>query len=299
MKLLFRRPLVAWLALQLAVSLSAAELVIPAGVRFVRGIEYANPDGQHLQLDLALPAASGEAAPAILCIHGGGFRAGSRASYDKLCLSLAQHGFVAATITYRLAPAYPFPAAVQDSKSAVRWLRAHAAEYRVDPGRIGAFGGSAGAHLALMVGLTAGIKNFEGDQNPGFSSAVQGVVSFYGPTDFTRIYGHSVDAAEVLPLFFGGNLEQARHRHILGSPLNWVSPAAPPTLLVHGTADDHVPYEQAVWMRDRLAACGVDTDLVTLQGAGHGFKGADEVKAERVLVEFFQKHLGTPHAPGP
>jgi len=292
--ILFRRSLLSLLVVPFAGSLSAAELAIPPGVRFVKGIEYANPDQQHLQLDLALPSSSGASAPAIVCIHGGGFRAGSRAGYDKLCLSLAQNGFVAATITYRLAPAYPFPAAVQDSKSAVRWLRSHAAEYHIDPNRIGAFGGSAGGHLALMVGLTAGVKDFEGDQNPGPSSAVQCVVSFYGPTDFTRVYGHSVDAAEVLPLFFGGNLEQARQRHILGSPLNWVSPAAPPTLLVHGTKDDHVPYEQAVWMRDRLAACGVDTDLITLPGAGHGFKGADEVKAEDALVKFFQKHLAAP-----
>jgi acetyl esterase/lipase len=288
------RPSAWFVALVLVASVSAAELAVPTGVRFLPAVEYAKPDGQSLLLDLALPAPSDRPSAAVLCIHGGGFRAGTRQTYDKLCLNLAQHGFVAATITYRLAPASPFPAAIQDSKSAVRWLRTHAAEYRLDPAHIGAMGGSAGAHLALMVGLTPGVKDFEGDQNPGPSSAVQCVVSDFGPTDFTRIYAGSVDAAVVLPLFFGGNLAQARARHIQGSPLYWVTPAAPPTLLVHGTADDHVPYEQAVWMRDRMTACGVDCELVTLQGAKHGFKGADAVKADQVLLEFFQKHLTAP-----
>jgi acetyl esterase/lipase len=282
------------LALSLALPLSAAELGVPPGVTFTKGIEYANPDRQHLQLDLALPAPTGGATPAILCIHGGGFRAGTRGAYDQMCLKLAQRGFAAATITYRLTPAYPFPAAVEDAKSAVRWLRLHAADYHLDPDRIGVTGSSAGAHLALFLGMTAGVKQFEGDQNPGPSSAVQCVVSFYGPTDFTLVYGHSVDAAVVLPPFLGGNLEQARPRHILASPINWVTPAAPPTLFVHGTADDYVPYGQAVLMRDRLAACGVDTDLVAIAGAKHGFRGADEEKAEQALFAFFQSHLMVP-----
>jgi acetyl esterase/lipase len=265
MNRLTRRLLLCLLALRVALPLFAAKLVVPPA---------------------AAPAA------AILCIHGGGFRAGSREGYDRLCLRLAEKGFAAATITYRLAPAFPFPAAVEDSKAAVRWLRAHATAYHLDPARVGVMGGSAGGHLALFVGLTAGVKEFDGDQNPGYSSAVQCVVSFYGPTDFTRSYGHSVDAADVLPLFLGGNLEQARMRHTLASPLNWVTPAAPPTLLVHGTRDKYVAYDQSVWMRDRLVACGVESELLTIEGAGHGFKGADEARAEDALIAFFQVHLG-------
>ena len=117
------------------------------------------------------------------------------------------------------------------------------------------------------------------------------VVNFYGPSDLTKSYGASVDAAEVLPLFFGGDLSTKRREHIVGSPLYWVTPNAAPTLCIHGTKDDHVAYEQAGWIVDRLKASAVEAELLTLQGAGHGFKGADAEKAEKALLAFFDKHL--------
>jgi acetyl esterase/lipase len=273
----------------------SAEVVVPDDVLFERNVEYANPDDQHLQLNIARPKADSSLLPAVLCIHGGGFRAGSRDGYNPLCLSLAHHGFVAATITYRLAPKHQFPAAVHDAKAAVRWLRGNAAKLKVDPKRIGVTGGSAGGHLAQFLGVTAGVAEFEGDQNLGFSSGVACVVNVYGPSDFTKSYGKSVDAHEVLPLWLGGNLEQARLRHVQASPLNWVTPNAVPTLLIHGTEDKYVAYEQALWMRDRLAACGVEVELLTLQGAGHGFKGADSEKADQALLAFFESHLNSGH----
>src|SRR5205085_11379525 len=98
-------------------------------------------------------------------------------------------------------------------------------------------------------------------------------------------------AAEVLPLFLGGDLQTARPRHIRASPLNWVTPDAAPTLLLHGTEDKYVAYEQAIWMRDRLQACGVEVRLLTFDGAGHGFKGEDAAKAEQALFAFFEKQL--------
>jgi acetyl esterase/lipase len=285
------RHLLLFTLLILCPCLRAADLPSPDDILFERNIEYANPDNQHLHLNLARPKTGTGPFPAVLCIHGGGFRAGSRESYDKLCQTLAHHGFVAATITYRLAPKYQFPAAIHDTKAAVRWLRANAAKYNLDPKRIGVTGGSAGGHLAQFLGVTAGVPEFEGDLNPGFSSAVACVVNVYGPSDFTKSYGKSVDAHEVLPLWLGGNVEQARLRHIQASPLNWVTPAAAPTLLIHGTDDKYVAHEQAVWMRDRLAACGVEVNLLTLPGAGHGFKGADAEKADQALLDFFASHL--------
>ena len=276
--------------LSLRAFVSAAELPIPDGVTFTRDVEYSHPDDQHLQLNIAQPKGDGPF-PAIVCIHGGGFRAGKRESYDKLCLTLAQRGYVAITVTYRLAPAAPFPAAVLDCKTAVRWLRAHAAQYHVDPQRIGATGGSAGGHLVQFLGVTAGVLEFELGEHLEQSSAVNCVVNYFGPSDLTKSYGASVDAAEVLPLFFGGDLSTKRREHLIGSPLYWVTPAAAPTLIIHGTKDDHVAYEQATWMVDRLKSCLVEVELLTMEGAGHGFKGPDAEKAEAALLAFFDQHL--------
>ena len=254
-------------------------------------IEYSNPDNQHLQLNMARPTGSGPY-PAVVCIHGGGFRAGTRQGYDGLIKKLAENGYVAVTVTYRLAPKYQFPAAVYDVKAAVRWLRANAAKYHVDPNRIGTTGGSAGGHLAQFLGVTADQKQFEGDGgNPDQSSRVACVVNFYGPSDFTQSYGKSVDAAEVLPLFLGGNLEQARQRHIIASPLYWVTPNAAPTLCVHGTDDNYVAFEQAGWIIDRLKAAGVEATLLPMEGSGHGFKGEAAEKADAAMLAFFDAHL--------
>lgn len=262
-----------------------------ADVALEKGIEYANPNNQHLQLDLARPPEGGGPFPAVLCIHGGGFRAGKREGWDGMCKDLAGRGFVAVTVTYRLAPKYQFPAAVEDCKAAVRWLRLNAARYHIDPEKIGVLGDSAGGHLTQFLAVTGNVHDFDGDQNPGPSSAVQCAVSYYGPCDFTKSYGKSVDAAEVLPLFLGGNLQTAWHRHILASPLYWVTPDAPPMLLLQGTDDKFVNYEQAVLMRDRLKAADVEVELVTLQGAGHGFKGEDLKRANSAAINFLEKHL--------
>ena len=260
-------------------------------VIFEKAIEYANPDNQHLALDLARPDSGAGPFPAVLCIHGGGFRAGNREHWDNACRDYAAHGFVAVTITYRLAPKYPFPAAVQDSKAAVRWLRLNAAKYNIDAGKIAVQGDSAGGHLAQFLAVTSNVHDFDGDQNPGPPSTVQCAVAYYGPCDFTKSYGKSVDAAEVLPLFLGGNLKQAHHRHILASPLYWVTPDCPPILLLHGTKDAYVNYEQAILMRDRLKAADVDAELITFEGAGHGFKGDDARRAGQAALEFIEKHF--------
>ena len=265
---------------------------VPDTVIVEKGIEYANPDDQHLQLNLARPKPGDGPVPAIVCIHGGGFRAGKRESYDGLIVRLAEQGYVAITVTYRLAPKYQFPAAVHDTKAAVRWVRANAAKYKIDPSRIGTTGGSAGGHLAQFLGVTAGVKEFEGDGgNQAESSAVACVVNVYGPSDFTKSYGKSVDAAEVLPLFLGGNLEKARKLHLKASPLYWVTPVAAPTLCIHGTLDKYVAHEQAVWLVDKMNAAGAEAELLTLEGAGHGFKGKDAETADKALMAYFNKKL--------
>jgi acetyl esterase/lipase len=264
---------------------------VPDTVQFETGIEYTNPDNQHLQLDMARPKAEGTY-PAIICIHGGGFRAGNRTGYDPQIIRLAEKGYVAVTISYRLAPKYPFPAAIHDTKAAVRWMRANAKKYGIDPNRIGVTGGSAGGTLVQMLGNTADVKEFEGDGgNPKESSKVTCVVNYFGANDFTKSYGKSVDAAQVLPLYLGGNLEKERLKHIKASPLYWVTPDAAPTLCVHGTNDKYVAHEQSVWLIDKLKAAGVEAELLTLDGAGHGFQGKDAETAEKAMIAFFDKHL--------
>ncbi len=266
--------------------------VVPDDVTFDVGVEYSNPDGQHLQLNIAQPKKGDGPFPAIICIHGGGFRAGSRDGYNGQCIKLAQQGYVALTITYRLAPKYQFPAAIYDTKAAVRWTRANAKKYHIDPDRIGVTGGSAGGHLAQFLGVTTGVPEFEGDGgNADQSSKVTCVVNYFGPSDFTKSYGKSKDAAEVLPLWLGGNLETARKLHVRASPLYWVTPDAAPTLCIHGTKDDYVAYEQATWIVDELKAAEVEAELLTLEGAGHGFKGEDADKADKAMLAFFDKHL--------
>ena len=274
-----------------AVFADAAPMHAESKIIVEKDIEFANPDNQHLQLDMARPDGDGPY-PAVICIHGGGFRGGARQGYDGLIQKLAKNGYVAVTISYRLSPKYQFPAAVYDVKEAVRWLRANAAKYHVDPERIGATGGSAGGHLAQFLGVTADVKQFEGDGgNLDQSSRVACVVNFYGPSDFTKSYGKSVDAADVLPLFLGGNLQQARRRHIEASPLYWVTPNAAPTLCVHGTKDNYVAFEQAGWIVDRLKAAGVEAELLPMEGSMHGFKADVEQKAEAAMIAFFDAHL--------
>lgn len=265
---------------------------IPESVEWIENIEYSSAGDEHLMLNLARPKRGDGPFPAVLCIHGGGFRAGKRESYDNLVVKLAERGYLAVTITYRLAPKYQFPAAVHDTKAAVRWLRANAKSYKIDPNRIGVTGGSAGGHLAQFLGVTSYVPQFEGSGgNPEQSSAVTCVVNVYGPSDFTKSYGKSVDAHEVLPLWLGGNLDTKKSLHIQASPLYWVTPNSAPTLCIHGTEDKYVAHEQAVWLIDKLKASTVEAELLTLEGAGHGFQGADAEKAEQALFAFFDKWL--------
>ena len=284
------------MTLRAILALAAAALLAgPAAaeeITFEAGIEFAKAGGESLQLNLARPKTPTGKLPAILCIHGGGFRAGKREGWDARCKLLAEQGYVAATVTYRLAPKHPFPAAVEDVKAGVRWLRANAEKYSIDPDRIGVIGDSAGGHLAQFLGVTGGVAQFEGDGgNPGVSSRVSCVVNYYGPSDLTKSYGKSVDAAEVLPLWLGGDATKEHRRHILASPLYWVTPSAAPTLLLQGTEDKYVNHEQAVWMHERLKAAEVEVEFLSLEGAGHGFKGADAEKAWKAALAFFEKHL--------
>ena len=285
------RPAIGLLILQLAL-LCGARLAAAGEVEFERDVEYSNPNDAHLKLNLARPKEIEGLAPAVVCIHGGGWTAGNRAGWNGLCRQLAERGYVAVTITYRFAPQHPFPAAVNDAKAAVRWLRANAERLKIDPDRIGAVGDSAGGHLSQFLAVTGNVKSFDRDgDNLDQSSRIQCEVNFYGPNDMTRMYGVQTGVDNLVSQFVGGNLGKARRANILASPISWVSPEAAPTLIIHGTKDDVVPFDQAIWMRERLYAADVPVELLTIEGAGHGFAGDDDKRAKEATLAFFDKHL--------
>jgi acetyl esterase/lipase len=274
----------------LAHAQTPAPPVVPDTVEAILNVTYSRV-GEPVALDVYKPKTKGPY-PAVLAIHGGGFRAGARTSYTALCIKLAQRGYVAATASYRLSPKNQFPAALEDVKAAVRHLRANAAQYDLDPAHIGVTGGSAGGTLALLLGTLGGNPLYEGTgPNLEQSSKVQAVVNFFGAVDFTRSYGRSVDAHEVLPLWLGGDLKQARKAHIQSSPLYYVTPEAAPTLTVHGTKDLYVNYDQGLLITTRLHEAMVDTEIETIHDAGHGFRGDDAVRAEARLFEWFDRYL--------
>ena len=177
-------------AIGLVVFLATAMAQGDDAVRFEAGIVFAEPAGEPLKLDTARPAKGDGRCPAVVCIHGGGFSGGRREDYDEFCRTLAQHGYAAVTIDYRLSPKHRWPAHIHDCKAAIRWLRSHAAEYRIDPDRIGAMGSSAGGHLAQFLGVTNDVREFDGDAPPGSpSSKVNCVAAWAQASDFTREYG--------------------------------------------------------------------------------------------------------------
>jgi len=285
-----------WLGLWLAAAGEAQQPALPPGVVAEENIEYANPDNQHLKLDLYRPKEGGPH-PVVICIHGGGFVGGQRQTMRWICARLAAEGYAAATIQYRLAPKYRFPACVQDCKAAVRWVRANAKKYNFNPDRIAAMGTSAGGHLSVFLAATAEVKEFEGDGgHPEYSSRISCAVNAFGPTDFTRIQGKS-KSEPVLEPFLGGTLQSHRQQYIRASPLYWITPNTAPVLTLVGTKDEHVPLEQEKWLHERLDACGVPNELVVLEGAGHGFKGQAQEKAQAAMLAFLAKYLKKRSAP--
>lgn len=260
-------------------------------VRWTPDIAYGKGGEVDLQLNLARPAAPGEAPhPAIVIIHGGAWRAGHRRMHDELARELAKRGYVAATVSYRFCPEHIFPAQVEDVKCAVRYLRAHAAEYDLDPERIGAIGFSAGAHLSMMLGTLDPADGLEGeggwaDQN----SKVQAVVSFFGPADF--ITDFPGESSRLVLEFLGGTAEEVPDAYRRASPLAHVDSGDAPMLLFHGTRDNLVRWTQSTAMAEALTNAGVPGRVELLIGRGHGWMGPELIRTLEAAVAFFDEHL--------
>src|SRR5262245_55159109 len=258
-----------------------------------RDIVYGKGDGVDLQLNLAIPKGMGPF-PAVVCIHGGGWYQGQRQDMDFMTELLARRGYVAATVSYRLVPKARFPAQIEDCKAAVRWLRANAVKYHVNPDRIGAIGPSAGGHLSCLLGVTDKKDGLEGTGgNPEQSSRVQAVVSFFGRTNFTKkTWTDELEKKIFVPLI-GASFEDKPDLYKKISPIAYVSRTSPPFLLFHGTEDKLVPPRDSIDMAEKLRTAGVSAKAVIVEGEGHSSADWVEKWAKSVeqAVDFFDAHL--------
>jgi acetyl esterase/lipase len=271
----------------------------PQEISLKVGIIYGLGGGEPLKLDLASPDPAAGELPAIVFIHGGGWRYGDRTAYRSAIVEAALRGYVAVSVDYRLTdpdksgkPKYPFPACVEDVKCAVRWLRGNAKKLHVDPNRIGVTGDSAGGHLSLMVGLTDASAGLEGKGgNPDMSSRVQAVVNIFGPTDMASLHPASKKAADRLDELLGGPPSHDPELYRVASPVTYVSKDDPPTLTIHGTKDVVVVPEQAAELDAAMKKVGVPHTLLMIEGQGHGFQGKAATAAREETFKFFDEQL--------
>jgi acetyl esterase/lipase len=268
-----------------------------ADFRTARDVTYAVMDGQPQRMDVAWPAGEGPY-PLVVLIHGGGWSGGDKSAYHHAMRLLAGQGYAAASINYRLAsaPRNVFPAAVEDVRCAVRYLRSNAGRYRIDPARVGALGHSAGGHLAAMLGTAADVPGLDGAcPIRAESPAVSAVVALAGPQDIRTAGALGPTHRGMVENFLGAPPEAVLERALLASPAVHVKAGTPPFLLVHGTSDGVVPLRQSRSMRDTLRASGVPVTLIELPGIGHGIDEFATSPSFRVstctTLAFLQKWL--------
>jgi acetyl esterase/lipase len=279
--------LVVWSAVMQAASLPTAA----AGTGLQENICYAQINGQELLLDLYRPAEVNEPLPLIVWIHGGAWQAGDKKFFP--IRGLEQDGFAIASINYRFTDQAIFPAQIHDCKAAIRFLRANAGRFGIDPNSIGAAGDSAGGHLAALVGTSGGVRELEGrvGGNLEYSSTVRAVCDWYGPTDFLAFADpdqFDPQRHPVVEKLFGGPVTQKKQLARAASPISHVDPKDPPFLIMHGDKDNVVPLDQSIRFYEKLKKAGVPAELIVVEGAGHGFPNKQQIEQ---LRDFFVKHL--------
>ncbi|BBB68684.1 hypothetical protein UNDYM_4431 [Undibacterium sp. YM2] len=258
----------------------------PATVRVLRNISYVSNQGQALQLDVFMPAhssssnsSSGAALPGIVLVHGGGWRSGTRDNLAPMAIRLAERGYVATTISYRLSDTARYPAAIHDVKAAIRWLRTHAVEYQLDPTHIAVAGGSAGGQIAALVGVTNDRPEFDPQARHSavssvVSSTVQAIINIDGLSDFTSEEARKYEddprkQPSAAGAWFGGTYAEKPEVWKDASPLTHVSKNTPPILFI-GSAQKRFSLGRDE-MAEKLNALGIANQTVLLPDTPHSF----------------------------
>jgi acetyl esterase/lipase len=295
-------PLLATLAFADPVKPVPKPPLLPDGIRMERDLAYI-PDGDEAQrLDLYLPEETPTALlPLIVHIHGGGWMGGSK--FPCPVVGMVREGYAVASVEYRFSQKAKFPAQIQDCQAAIRWLRANAVKYHLDPEKVGVVGGSAGGHLSALVGTAGGTGTFPPiGGNEDQSDRVQAVCNIFGPADFTTVVQQAAADSNVTNVFefnspkdpysllIGVPLE-TREKSRVVSPVTYISTDDPPILILHGTHDALVPYAQSVQFAAELMAQGVPVWLQTLPGAGHGGPAFTKPAVLTLMHDFFGKFL--------
>jgi len=273
-------------------------LALPARAETLVGIPFADPDGVLLELDLHRPALNVKC-PVVVYVHGGGWRAGSRA--DVPVMGLLDYGVAVASVDYRRSTRAPFPAQIHDIKAAIRFLRAKAGELGIDASRIAICGSSAGGHLAALTGVTNGHEELEGSVGNHLdqSSRVDAIATFFGASNLQSILDQSTETARefripTLQLLLGDVPDRVPVLAKLASPVAQLDVEDPPVLLIHGDADPQMPFAQSEEFQKGCWAAGVPVRLITMPGAGHGGTEFYDDERIRIVVEFLREHLQVP-----
>jgi len=268
----------------------------------IGNLEYARVGNDALELDLRIPEGAGPF-PVILYLHSGAWITGDRTGGPAI--RQASRGYAVASIDYPLAPQYVWPSQLEACKAAVRWLRANAARFNLDPARIGVFGTSAGGHLAAMLGTTADQPEFEAPElgNPQFSSAVKVVVDLYGPVDLLKIdeqklpcYGNLSANSPFMPpsLLMGCPIQECKDKTATSNPINYISPDDPPFLIMQGQLDCLTPWQQSKMLYDALREDGVDATLYLLPTAQHADDQFNDQQYQQIISDFLDRNLRGP-----
>jgi len=283
-----------WLWLLLAVGASgasaSAQEKLPKDTLVERDAAYVKDGHERQKLDLFVPK-SDKPVPLIVFIHGGVWAGGGKA--NPRSLPLLADGFATASINYRFSHQAVFPAQIHDCKAAVRFLRANAKKYNLDPDHFGVWGESAGGHLVALLGTSGDVKEIEGDiGTTGVSSRVQGVCDVFGPTDFLKYKEHMPNSdpfkvGSLISRLFGGSPLEKPELAKLGSPVTFVSKDDPPFLILQGDKDLLVPHQQSEEFHAALKKAGVDSTLIVMPGVGHSGEiyGSDNGKKTAAFFE--------------